>query len=88
MTERSDGEMLGKLIERSRLLIALDEEMPVDTKLQTQPLLKQMEQLLAQPDGEQDVDRIRATHAMLRAELDEYADLSALLGAMEHFLPA
>jgi len=88
VTERSDAEMLGKLIERSRLLIALDDEMPTETKLQTQPLLKQLEQLLAHPEDTQDVVRIRATHALLRAELDSYADLHALLGAMEHFLPS
>jgi len=85
MPERTDDEMLAKLIERSRLLIALSDEIPTETKLQTQPLLKQMEQLLADPD--RDVDRIVATHAMLYRELQEYADLDALLGAMENFLP-
>jgi len=82
---RSDDEMLAKLIERSRLLIALSEEIPVETKLQTQPLLKQLEQLLAAAD--RDVDRIQATHALLCQELADFADLDALLGAMENFLP-
>jgi len=82
---RSDDEMLAKLIERSRLLIALSDEIPTETKLQTQPLLKQLEQLLA--DDDRDVPRIDATHAMLCRELAEYADLDALLGAMENFLP-
>ena len=83
--ERTDDEMTLKLIERSRLLIALSEEIPTETKLQTQPLLKQLEQLLAAAD--RDVDRIQATHALLCRELAEYADLDALLGAMENFLP-
>lgn len=83
--ERTDDEMALKLIERSRLLIALSEEIPTETKLQTQPLLKQLEQLLAVED--RDVDRIQATHAMLCRELAEFADLDALLGAMENFLP-
>ena len=82
---RSDDEMLAKLIERSRLLIALSDELPTETKLQTQPLLKQLEQLLAAAD--RDLPRIDATHAMLCRELAEYADLDALLGAMENFLP-
>ena len=88
MTERSDEYILARLIERSRLLIALSEEIPVDTKLQTQPLLKQLEQLLAGPPEDQDRERIHATHALLMRELAEYADLEALLSAMVHFLPA
>jgi hypothetical protein len=83
--ERTDDEMTLKLIERSRLLIALSEEIPTETKLQTQPLLKQLEQLLAAAD--RDVDRIQATHALLCRELADFADLDALLGAMENFLP-
>ena len=83
--ERTDDEMALKLIERSRLLIALSDEIPTETKLQTQPLLKQLEQLLAVAD--RDVDRIQATHALLCRELQDFADLDALLGAMENFLP-
>ena len=85
MAERTDDEMLAKLIERSRLLIALSDEIPVETKLQTQPLLKQLEQLLAVDD--RDLGRIQGTHALLCRELQEFADLDALLGAMENFLP-
>ena len=81
--ERSDEFILGRLIERSRLLIALSEEIPVETKLQTQPLLKQLETVLANGDTE----RIHATHAMLCRELQDYADLDALLSAMATFLP-
>ena len=83
--ERTDDEMVLKLIERSRLLIALSEEIPVETKLQTQPLLKQLEQLLGTDD--RDVARIKGTHALLCRELSEFPDLDALLGAMENFLP-
>jgi hypothetical protein len=83
--ERTDDEMALKLIERSRLLIALSEEIPTETKLQTQPLLKQLEQLLGAED--RDVSRIQATHALLCRELADFADLDALLGAMDNFLP-
>ena len=85
MKERSDSEILAGLIERSRLLIALSEEIPVETKLQTQPLLKQMEVLMA--GDPPDAKRVRGTHALLVRELAEFADLEALLSAMEHFLP-
>jgi len=85
--ERSDGEILGGLIERSRLLIALSEEIPVSTKLETQPLLKQLEQLVDEFAADHDVERIDATHALLCDALAEFADLDALLSAMRHFLP-
>ena len=86
--EKSDGYILGRLIERSRLLIAISEEIPVETKLQAQPLLKQLEALLAAPPEDLDGDRIHATYGALCGELEEYADLDALLSAMRHFLPA
>ena len=85
MTERSDTEMLERLIERSRLLIALSEDIPVATKLETQPLLKQLEGLIA--DDDPDTSRVYATHALLVRELAEDPDLTALLTAMENFLP-
>jgi hypothetical protein len=86
--DRTDGEILAGLIDRSRLLIALSEEIPVETKLETQPLLKQLEHLLAVPDGDYDLQRIGATHALLYESLADYPDLEALLSAMRHFLPA
>jgi phage I-like protein len=85
--ERSDGEILAGLIERSRLLLALSDDISVETKLETQPLLKQLEQLLAVPDGDQDIERIEATHALLSSALADCPDLDALLSAMRHFLP-
>jgi len=87
MVERSDAYIIGRLIERSRLLIALSEEIPVETKLQTQPLLKQLEQALAVPPEEQDGERIRGTYAALYGELADYADLEALLSALKNFVP-
>ena len=87
MVEHSDEYIIGRLIERSRLLIALSEEIPVETKLQTQPLLKQLEHELAMPPDAQDAERIRATYALLYGELADYADLEALLSALKNFVP-
>jgi hypothetical protein len=87
MAERSDEYIAGRLIERSRLLIALSEEIPVATKLETQPLLKQLEQALALPPEEQDEARIRGTYAALYDQLADYADLEALLSALRTFVP-
>ena len=87
MAEHSDAHIIGRLIERSRLLIAISEEIPVETKLQAQPLLKQLEQALDVPLAEQDAARIRGTYAALYGELADYADLEALLSALKTFVP-
>jgi len=87
MVERTDEYIIGRLIERTRLLIAISDEIPVETKLQAQPLLKQLEQALAAPLEEQDADFIRATYAALYAEVTEYADIEALLSALRTFVP-
>ena len=87
MVERSDAYIIGRLIERSRLLIAISEEIPVETKLETQPLLKEFEQMLAVPPAEQNEERVRSTYALLYTQLAEYADLEALLGALKNFVP-
>ena len=87
MPERSDEYVIGRLIERSRLLIAISDDIPVETKLQTQPLLKQLEQALAVPAEEQDAERIRSTYALLYGELADFADLEALLSALKAFVP-
>jgi len=87
MVERSDEYIAGRLIERSRLLIAISEEIPIETKLETQPLLKQLEQALAVPVEEQDAARIRGTYAALYDELADYADIEALLSALKNFVP-
>jgi len=86
VVERSDEYIIGRLIERSRLLIALSEEIPVETKLQTQPLLKQLEQALSVPPEEQDQAHVRGTYAALYGELADYADLEALLSALKNFV--
>jgi len=87
MVERSDEYIVGRLIERSRLLIAVSDEIPIAVKLETQPLLKQLEQALAVPVAEQDTDRIRGTYAALYDELADYADVEALLSALRTFVP-
>ena len=85
--ERGDEYYIGRLIERSRLLIAISDEIPVETKLQAQPLLKQLEQALAVPPEEQDADFVRATYAQLYGEVADYPDVEALLSALKNFVP-
>ena len=81
---RSDEERVLKLIERTRLLIALDDEIPVEIKLNTQPMLKMLEGELT--SGCIDEQRASAMYGALYRDLDKYPDIEALLGAMRVFL--
>jgi hypothetical protein len=82
----SDEERVLKLIERARLLIAIDDEMPTDIKLNTQPMLKMMEAAVAGGDPS-DQERASGYYSALYAELAPYPDIEALLSAMRVFLP-
>ena len=81
----SDTQRVLKLIERARLLIAIDDEMPTETKLNTQPLLKMLEAEISADS----VDQRRASgyYGALYADLASYPDVEALLCAMRVFLP-
>lgn len=83
---RTDEERVLKLIERTRLLIALDDDIPTDTKLNTQPLLKMLEAAVAGADPA-DQERASGYYSALYADLASYPDLEALLSAMRVFLP-
>lgn len=87
MPERSDEEMILRLIHRIKLLIATNDEIPVETKLQSQGMLKEFEALFAVPQDEQDPDEVRGQYNDLYIELSEYADFEALLLAMRNFSP-
>ena len=87
MVERTDEYIIGRLIERIRLLIATSDEIPVETKLQTQPMLKELQAAVGVPRAEQDRDRVRGQYAFLCRELDAYPDLEALLFALRNFIP-
>jgi hypothetical protein len=86
VVERSDEFIIGRLIERIRLLIATSEEIPIDVKLQTQPMLKEFQHALDVPVAEQDEERIRGQYSFLCRELDPYPDLEALLYALRNFI--
>ena len=80
----SDTQRVLKLIERARLLIAIDDDMPTEIKLNTQPLLKMLEAEICADT----VDERRASgyYGALYAELAPYPDVEALLSAMRVFL--
>lgn len=83
---RSDEQRVRKLIERARLLIAIDDEMPTETKLNTQPMLKMLDAAVATGEAA-DHQRASAYYSTLYAELQPYPDIEALLSAMRVFLP-
>ena len=87
MPERSDEEMVLRLTQRIKLLIATNDELPIETKLQSQGMLKEFEKLFTVPQDEQDPDEVRGQYNDLYIELSEYADLEALLLAMRNFSP-
>lgn len=85
--ERTDAAIVARLIERTRLLIALSDEIPVETKLNTQALLKMLEAALGEDEYERDEALIGSYYEQIYGDLREYADLEALLSAMKVFLP-
>ena len=86
MTEHSDEYIVGRLIERVRLLIAISDEIPIETKLQTQGVLKLLQAEVAAPEDEHDRAQVRAHYALLYDDLAAYADIEALLSAMRTFI--
>ncbi len=82
----TDVERVQKLIERTRLLIAIDDDMAAEIKLNTQPLLKMLEAAI-DSDDPSDQQRASGYHATLYRELEDYPNLEALLSAMRVFLP-
>jgi len=87
MAERSDAYIISRLIHQTRLLIATDDTMPTETKLQTQPVLKELETALVVDEDEQDQKEIRGNYYFLYDQLAAYPDLEALLSAMKNFVP-
>jgi hypothetical protein len=80
----TDEERVLKLIERTRLLIALDDEIPTETKLNAQPMLKMLEAAIGDAADQR---RASGYYGALYSELSPYPDLEALLSAMRVFLP-
>lgn len=87
MPDRPDEYYVDRLIGRVRLLIATSDDIPVETKLETQPMLKDLEAGLIAPPDQQDEDRARGQYAFLLEQLDDSPDIQALLLALKNFVP-
>jgi len=86
MAEHSDAYIIGRLIKQTRLLIATNDEIPTETKLQTQAMLKEFEAAVSVDEDEQDQDEICSQYDFLYDQLSAYPDLEALLSAMRNFI--
>ena len=85
--DRSDRAIVGRLIERTRLLIALSDEIPVETKLNTQALLKMFESGVGEVLDASGQAQVALYHRQIYEDLQDYADVEALLSAMKVFVP-
>ena len=87
MVERSDEEMILRLIGQIKLLIAMNDEISVEKQLESQAMLKQFEGIFSVPSSAQNPLEVRDQYDTLYIELSEHADLDALLRAMRNFSP-
>ncbi len=83
---RSDAEMIDRLLERVKLVIAVDEEMPVKLKLEVQPMIRELQGALALSEADQDRGRIAAYHQTVIDMCEEFPNVTALMGAVGNFV--
>ena len=84
---RTDEQRIVRMIERVRLLIAVSDDIPIQTKLDTQALLKMFEAAIESVSGSDDEVRAAGYFQALYRDLQPYADVEALLSAMRVFAP-
>jgi hypothetical protein len=85
--EKPDEYYVGRLLGRLKLVIATDDEIPIETKLDTQAMIKEFARhLLLNPD-EQDAGTLQAQYDHLMDSLDEYPNCESLLLALRNFAP-
>jgi hypothetical protein len=84
--KRSDAEMVERLLERLKLVVAVSDEIPVEAKLHLQPMLRELVDLLAVPEAEQDRVRIGGYYQSLLETSEDDPDVAALLSAVRNFV--
>ena len=85
--ERPDEFYVERLLSRVKLVIATDDDIPVETKLETQPMLKELMATLSYPPDQQDRERALGQHEFLLDALEDYPNCTALLTALRNFVP-
>ncbi len=85
--DRSDFAVMNRMIDHIRLLIAVDDEtIAVKKKLEVQAILKDFQGLLSVPEEEQERGRSKGYYEILCRELNEQADVAALLSSLKHYI--
>lgn len=85
--ERPDAYYVERLLGRVKLVIATDDDMPVELKLETQPMLKELIRTLSDPPDQQDQARALQQYQFLLDALEDYPNCTALLTALRNFVP-
>ena len=85
--EKPDEYYVGRLLGRLKLVIATDDEIPIEIKLDTQAMIKEFARHLLLAPDEQDVGVLQAQHDHLMDSLDEYPNCESLLLALRNFAP-
>ena len=83
----SDAEMAAKLLGRLKLVVAVSEDMPIESKLEIQPMLREVADTLALPLESQDTVRVRAYYDLMLEASDTDPNVEALLKALRNFVP-
>jgi len=79
---------MNRMIDHIRLLIAVDDDtIAVKKKLEVQAILKDFQSLVSSPPQDQERGRIRAYYEILCRELNDEADVAALLSSLKHYIP-
>ena len=87
MTEkRSDTEMVARLMERLKLVVAVSDDIATQKKLHIQPMIQELAELLAGPENDQDTGRVAAYFESLLESSDDDPNATALLGAVRNFV--
>jgi hypothetical protein len=84
--ERSDEYYVERLLGRVRLVIATDDDIPIEVKLETQPMLKELEATLSFPPDQQDRARAQGQYGFLCDALEDHPNCTALLAALRNFV--
>jgi hypothetical protein len=85
--DRSDFAVMNRMIDHIRLLIAVDDDtIAVKKKLEVQAILKDFQGLLSVPEPEQERGRIKGYYEILCRELNDQADVAALLSSLKHYI--
>ncbi len=84
--KRTDGEMVERLLERLKLVVAVSDEIPIESKLHLQPMIQELAGMLSVPEAEQDRGRIGGFYQSLLDTSEDDPDVTALLSAVRNFV--